>query len=118
MHIADSVSYASHLASSEVNPNHISHIYEFAELSKRIAIEQIYEIVPSLVEDICRKTIKEYLEGNLSNSLNYDIHSIASISIKDLNAMFQSSAFSKFVSDAVAEEIRNRIGEIDLNLKL
>lgn len=118
MNTASSLSYASYLASHNDNPYHLNHIYEFTELSKRIAIETVNDIVPQMVEEVCRRTVKEYLEGNLGNSLNYDIHSIASISIKDFNKIFQSSAFSQFISDAVAEEIRKRIGEIDINLKL
>ena len=118
MNTASSTSYASYLASHSDNPNHLNHIWEFTELSKRIAIETIYDIVPSLVQDICIKVVKEYLESNISSGINYDIKSIANVSIKDFNTMFQSEAFSRFISDAVTEEIRKRINEIDINLKL
>lgn len=117
MNTASSVSYASHLMSGESNPNHVIHILEFSELSKRIAIETINDIVPSMVEGICLKVIKEYLNSNLNGSLRYDVKSVANVSIKDFNTMFKSEAFSSFVSNAVTEEIRKRINEIEINIK-
>lgn len=118
MNTASSSSYASHLASHSENPNHLEHIYEFSELSKRIALETIAEEVPPLIESVCIRVVKEYLNGSLTGSLNYDIHSIATMSIKDFNAIFQSDKFSRFISDAVSEEIRKRIDEINITLNL
>lgn len=118
MNTASSLSYASYLASHNDNPYHLNHIYEFTELSKRIAIEAINENVPQMVEAICSRVIKDYLNGNLNDSINYDIKSIASVSIKDFNTMFQSEKFSSFMSHAITEEIRKRISEIDFNIKL
>lgn len=118
MNTVNSTSYISHLMSSNENPNHAVHILETSELCRRIAIEQINEIVPQMVEEVCLRIIKEYLNGNLSNSLNYDIHSIASVSIADYNKMFKSESFSKFISAAVTDEIRKRISEIDFNIRL
>ena len=115
---ASSMSYASYLASHNDNPYHLSHIWEFTELSKRIAQEQIYEIVPPLVEELCAKIIKEYLEGNVGNAINYDVHSIASVSIKDFNSMFKSEAFSSWMSDAIVEVLKKRIDEIQIPLKI
>lgn len=118
MSTANSVSYISYLSSREDNPYHLNHIYEFSELSKKIALDTIQEVVPDMVKDICVNTVKEYLEGNIGNGVNYDIHSIAEISIKDFNKMFRSEAFSKFMSQAITDEIQKRINEIDFNIKL
>lgn len=117
MNIASSTSYASHLMSSEQNPNHISHILEFSELSRRIAYEVIQEVVPQMIEEVCLKVIKEFLNSNLNGSLKYDVHSLASVSIGDYNKIFKSEQFSKFISDAVADEIRKRIDEIKIEIK-
>ena len=118
MNTASSGSYISYLAGHDENPNHLEHIYEFAEMSKRIALEQIYEIVPALVEEISTKIIKQYLDSKIGNGVNYDIHSIAEISIKDFQTIFRSEAVSKFMSDAITDEIRKRIQEIDFNIKI
>ena len=118
MNTASSVSYISYLAGHDENPNHLEHIYEFAEMSKRIALEQIYEIVPALVEEIALKVIKQYLESNIGNGVNYDIHSVASVSIEQFNKIFRSEQFSRFMSDAITDEIRKRIQEIDFNIKI
>lgn len=118
MNTASSISYASYLASNSDNPYHIQHVYEFTELSKRIALETIAEVVPPMIEEVSLKVIKEYLNSSLNGSLNYDIHSLATMSIKDFNAIFSSEKFSRFISDAVSEEIRKRIDEIHIDLKL
>lgn len=118
MNTPSSSSYVSYLAGHNDNPYHLNHIYEFSELSKRITVETINEIVPSMVEDICLRVIKDYLNGNINDSINYDIKSVASVSIKDFNAMFQSEKFSTFMSNAITEEIRKRINEIDFNIKI
>ena len=118
MNTASSSSYASYLASNSDNPYHLQHIYEFSELSKRIALETIAEEVPPLIESVCIRVVKEYLNGSLSDSLNYDIHSIATLSIRDINSMIASDKWSKFISDAVSEEIRKRLDEINLTIKL
>lgn len=118
MNTASSSSYASHLASNSDNPYHLQHIYEFSELSKRIALETIAEEVPPLIESVCIKVVKEYLNSNINGSASYDIHNIATLSIKDFNSMIQSDKWSKFISDAVSEEIRNRLDEINLTIKL
>lgn len=110
---ADSIGYASHLASHSDNPNHLSHIWEFRELATRVAIEQIYELVPPLVADICKNTIRDAFNGAM-DSIQYDIKSIADISIKDFNEQFHSEKFSRFISGAVANEIRKRIDEIEI----
>ena len=114
----DSVSYASYLSGKEDNPNHISHIWDFRELASRVAQEQIQEIVPTMVEEVCTRVVKEYLESSVGDAINYDINSIASISIKDFNTMFKSEAFSKWMSDAIVEVIKKRIGEISIPLHL
>ena len=62
MSIASSLGYISYLSGNESNPYHLNHIREFAELSKRISIEQINNIVPHMVEDVCRKTINATYE--------------------------------------------------------
>ena len=118
MNYPSSFSYQSHLMSGEENPNHAMHILEFSELSRRIAYEVIQEEVPKMVEDVCLKVIKGYLNSDLSGSLKYDIHSLASVSIGDFNKIFKSQQFSQFVSDAVTDEIRKRIDEIQLDIKL
>lgn len=117
MNYPSSFSYQSHLMSSEENPNHISHILEFSELSRRIAYEVIQEVVPQMVEEVCLKVIKEFLNSNLNGSLKYNVHSLASVSIGDFNKIFKSEQFSKFISDAVADEIRKRIDEIKIEIK-
>lgn len=118
MSYPSSFSYQSHLMSHEDNPNHAMHILEFSELSRRIAYEVIEEVVPHMVEDLCLRIIKDYLNGSLNGSLQYDVHSLASVSIADFNKIFKSEQFSRFISDAVTDEIRKRIDEIDLNIKL
>ena len=115
---ADSTSYASYLASHNDNPYHLSHIWEFKELATRIAQEQIYEIVPPLVEELCKKVVNECLESNIGNAINYDIHSIATASIKDFNSIFKSEAFTRWLSDAIIEVMKKRIDEIEIPLKM
>ena len=117
MNSPSSYSYQTHLM-SQAEGVHLGHIYEFSELSKRIAIETVNELVPSMVEDICSRVIKDYLNGNLNDSINYDINSIATVSIKDFNTIFKSEKFSSFMSHAITDEIRKRIDEIDFNIKL
>lgn len=117
MNTVNSGSYISYLA-NQAEGVHLGHVYEFAEMSKRIAIEQIYEIVPALIEEISAKVIKEYLESKIGNGVNYDIHSIAEISIKDFQSIFRSEAVSKFMSEAITDEIRKRIEEISFNIKI
>ena len=116
MNSPSSYSYQSHLM-SQAEGVHLGHIMEFSELCRRICIETINEIVPSMIEEVSLKVIKDFLNGNLSQSLKYDITSIASISIKDMNKMIQSKEFSTFISTCVADEIRKRIGEINLTIK-
>ena len=118
MFTADSQSYISHLMSHEQNPNHAMHVLEFSELGRRLAYEVIQEVVPQMVEDTCLRVIKDYLNSSLNGSLQYDVHSLANVSIADFNKMFKSEQFSRFISDAVTDEIRKRIDEIDLNIKL
>ena len=118
MNTPSSYSYQAHLMSESESPYHLSHIVEFSELSKRIAIETINEIVPPLVEEISLRIIKEFLNGNLSESIKYDITSIASVSIKDFHKIFHSQEFSSFMSAAIADEIKKRIDEIGLNLTI
>ena len=117
MNTVNSGSYISYLA-NQAEGVHLGHVYEFAEMSKRIALEQIYEVVPALVEEIASKVIKQYLESNIGNGVNYDIHSIASVSIEQFNKIFRSEQFSRFMSDAITDEIRKRIQEIDFNIKI
>ena len=118
MFTADSQSYISHLMSYEQNPNHAMHILEFSELGRRLAYEVIQEVVPQMVEEVCLRVIKDYLNSSLNGSLQYDVHSLASVSIGDFNKIFKSQQFSQFVSDAVTDEIRKRIDEIQLDIKL
>lgn len=118
MNTASSGSYISYLSSHNDSPYHLNHIYEFTELSKRIALETIAEVVPPMVEEVSLKIIKEFLNSSLNGSLNYDIHNIATLSIKNFNSMIQSEKWSKFISDAITDEIRKRIDEIDLTIKL
>ena len=82
MSIASSSSYASYLASHNENPYHLNHIYEFTELSKRIAIEQINDIVPNMIKDICRSSIKEYIQRK-DILLNYDYLKEMDYKLKD-----------------------------------
>lgn len=117
MNYPSSYSFQSHLM-GDAEGVHLTHILEFSELSRRIAYEVIQEVVPRMVEEVSLKVIKEYLNSNLNGSLNYDVHSLATVSIKDFNKIFKSEQFSQFISDAVADEIRKRINEIDLNIKL
>ena len=117
MNTASSSSYASYLL-GKAEGVHAQHILEQQELCSRICREMINEIVPSMIESICIRVIKEYLNNNIGDSLQYDISSLATCSIKDFNKIFSSSAFSQFISDAVTEEIRKRIDEIHVNLKL
>ena len=118
MSYPSSFSYQSHLMSHEDNPSHAMHILEFSELGRRLAYEVIQEVVPQMVEDTCLRIIKDYLNSSLNGSLQYDVHSLASVSIADFNKMFKSEQFSRFISDAVTDEIRKRIDEINLNIKL
>jgi len=118
MNTASSSSYQSFLMGHTDSPYHLNHIMEFSELSRRITIETINEIVPSMIESVCIRVIKDYLNSSLNGSLNYDIHSIATMSIKDFNAIFSSDKFSRFISDAVSEEIRKRLDEINITLNL
>lgn len=115
MNTPSSYSYQNYLQ-SQAEGVHLGHIIEFSELCRRIVLEQIYEIVPPMVEEICFKVVKDYLSGNLSNSISYDIHSIADVSIKDFSSMFHSEAFSQFMSDAIGKEIQKRIGEIEIKI--
>ena len=117
MNYPSSFSYQSHLM-GQADGVHLTHIVEFSELSRRIAYEVIQEVVPQMVEDVSLKIIKEFLNSNLNGSLKYDVRSLASVSIADFNKMFKSEQFSRFISDAVTDEIRKRIDEIDLNIKL
>lgn len=118
MNTASSGSYMSYLAGHNENPYHLNHIYEFAELSKRIALESIAEVVPPMIEEVCLKVIKDFLNGNLTDSIKYDITSIATLNIGNFNKMIQSKEFSTFISEAVADEIRKRIDEINLTIKI
>ena len=115
MNTPSSYSYQMHLA-SQAEGQHLTHIYEFSELSRRICLETINEVVPPLVEEICLKTIKSVLNGELNSSLKYDITSIARINIANFNKMLQSKEFSTFISTAVADEIRKHIDEIHINI--
>lgn len=118
MNTASSGSYVSYLAGHNDSPYHLNHIYEFAELSKRIALESIAEVVPPMIEEVCLKVIKDFLNGNLTDSIKYDITSIATLNIANFNKMIQSKEFSTFISEAVADEIRKRIDEINLTIKI
>lgn len=118
MNSASSYSYQSYLMNHSESPYHLNHVVEFSELSRRICIETINEIVPPLVEEISSRIVKDILNGNLNDSIKYDVKSIANVSIRDFNTMFKSEAFSSWMSNAIAEEIRKRINEIDINLKL
>lgn len=115
MNYPSSFSYQAHLMGNAEGA-HLNHIMEFSELSRRITYEVIQEVVPSMVEDICLKTIKSVLNGELNGSLKYDITSIAKVSIADFNKMFNSKEFSTFISTAVADEIRKHIDEIHINI--
>ena len=48
---------------------HAHHIIEHAELSRRIAAEVVAELVPPMIEEVCLKVIKEYLNSYKSKSL-------------------------------------------------
>lgn len=84
MNTASSSSYQSFLMGHTDSPYHLNHIMEFSELSRRITIETINEIVPSMIESVCIKVIKEYLNSNINGSFSYDVHNIATLSIKIL----------------------------------
>lgn len=116
MNYPSSFSYQSHLMGNAEGV-HLNHILEFSELSRRIAFEVIQEVVPQMVEEVSLKVIKEFLNSNLNGSLKYDVHSLASLSIGDFNKIFKSEQFSRFISDAVADEIRKRIDEIKIEIK-
>lgn len=117
MNTASSSSYASYLL-GKADGIHAQHIIEQQEMCSRICREMINELVPPMIESVCIKVVKEYLNSSLNGSLNYDVHSIATMSIKDFNAIFSSDKFSKFISDAVSEEIRSRLDEINITLNL
>lgn len=110
--------YVSYLANNSENPNHTSHIYEMAEMSKIICIETIQEIVPQMIEEISSRIIKEVLNSEIDGSLQYDIHNVATLSIRAFNSMIKSEKWSQFISAAITDEIRKRIDEIDLTIKL
>lgn len=118
MNTASSGSYVSYLMAHSESPYHLGHIQEFSELSRRICLETIAEVVPPMIEEVCLKVIKEFLNGNLTDSLKYDITSIATLNIANFNKMIQSKEFSTFISEAVADEIRKRIDEINLTIKI
>lgn len=117
MNTPSSYSYMSYMLGHNDNPNHSEHIIQTAELCRRICLETINEVVPQMVEEVSLKVIKEFLNSNLNGSLKYDVRSLASVSIADFNKIFKSEQFSRFISDAVADEIRKRIDEIKIEIK-
>lgn len=115
----NSVSYASHLASHESNPFHMSHIWEFKELATRVAQEQIIEIVPQMINKAVSQAVSNALSNAFSgamNGLSLDVERIVDITIEGLSKQYHSKEVDKFFGDALAEELRKALSDIDVKL--
>ena len=112
---ASSDSYASYLASHNDNPYHLSHIWEFKELATRIAQEQIFEIVPPLVESAVSKTMNAAFAGAMKG-IEIDVNRIVDVTIQGLNKQFHSEEVDKFLAEALGESLRSALSKMDFNL--
>ena len=115
----NSVSYASYLASHEDNPYHLSHIWEFRELASRVAKDQIEEVVPQMINEAVSKAVNEAIGNAFSRAMQgiaVDVNRIVDITIKDLNKQYHSEEVSKFLTDALTDELRKNLSNIDVNL--
>ena len=115
----DSVSYASHLASREENPNHLAHIWEFRELASRVAREQIEEVVPQLVNEAVSRAVNESLSialGRAIQGIAIDVNRIVDITVKDMNKQFHSEEISHFLAETLKAELIKGLSNIDVKL--
>ena len=116
--MSNSLSYASHLASSSESPQHASHVYEFRELATMIAQEQIELYLPR-IEAMVNNTVHYAISSALnsaSKSMDISIKRIVDVTCKELNAQFHSEELSNWVLDTVHQKLEDALKNIDVNL--
>lgn len=110
--------YLSYLASSEENPQHRAHIYEFQEMATMIAREQIELYLPkieTMVNNAVSKSLHSALAG-VDKATVVDVNEIVSVVIKDMNKEFHSENLRRFVADNLRIKLEDALKNIDLNL--
>lgn len=110
--------YASFLASSEENPQHRAHIYEFQEMATMIAREQIELYLPkieTMVNNAVSKSLHSALAG-VDKATAVDVNEIVSVVVKDMNKEFHSERLRSFVADNLRIKLEDALKNIDLNL--
>lgn len=110
--------FASFLASSEENPQHRAHIFEFQEMATMIAREQLELYLPK-IEAMVNTAVNNAMSNALSRAVSateIDVNRIVDITVKDMNAQFHSEEVSKFVADNLRATLTDALKNIDLNL--
>ena len=119
MKSASALSYASHLASQNDNPYHLSHIWEFTELSTRIAQEQIQEtlntVLPQLVNDAVQRAMGQAFSSAMQG-IQVDVNRIVNCTIQGLNKQFHSEELDKFLAEALRDQLIKELSNIDVKL--
>lgn len=114
-----STSYASYLMGHEENPYHLNHIREFQELSTMIAREVVEDYLNNRIEAIVNNAVAKAVNNAFSGAMNgigLDVARIVSLTIEGLNKQFHSKEVDNFFADALAEEVRKSLSNIDVSL--
>ncbi len=114
-----SMNYASYLASGEESIQHREHIYQFQTMATMIAREQIEEYLSNKVEPMINNAVSKAINSAFSGAMNgiqIDVARIVDLTIEGLNKQYHSKEVDKFLSDALTEELRKSLSNIDVNL--
>ena len=114
-----SITYAGYLASSEPSIQHAQHIREFYDLSTMIAREQIEEYLNTRIEPMINTAVSKAINSAFSGAINgigIDVARIVDITIEGLNKQYHSKEVDKFLADALGDELRKALSNIDVNL--
>ena len=85
--------------------------YEFENKVREVVREEI-DIYMTQYKD----RLAQDIESGVLSALNYDVQTIADVSIGDVNDMISSEKVSSFVSGKIAEEIGKRIHNFKLTI--
>ena len=117
--MSNSQSYAVYLASGEDSIQHKEHIYQFQNLANMIAREVCEEYMNTKVEAMVNNAVSKAIQNAFSGAMSgisLDVARIVDITVEGLSKQYHSKEVDKFLTDALGEELRKALSNIDVSL--
>ena len=113
--------YASYLASGEESLQHKEHIFEFHTMATMIAREVCEEYMNTKVEAMVNNAVSKAIQSAFSGAMSgisLDVARVVDITVEGLSNQYhrESKEVDKFLTDALGEELRKALSNIDISL--